>query len=86
MGGLQLAQELLSNTKACDVDPLEFLRTIQNEKLPLTVVGRPEVTYVEMLRAVDFVKAVIISAETTNAEARVLGITWLGRSALERKR
>lgn len=68
------------------MDPLEFLRTIQHEKLPLRVVGPTEVTCVEMLKAVDFVKAVIISVEATNAEARVDGITRLGRSALDRKR
>lgn len=68
------------------MEPIEFLRHLQAEELPFTVTGRANVVCVEMLNAVDFVRAVIISREFDSAEARVEAITWLGRSALDRKR
>ncbi|MDH6169254.1 hypothetical protein M2282_004418 [Variovorax boronicumulans] len=68
------------------VNPSDFLRSIQVQQLPLVVEGTPAVACVEMLLAVGYVKAVIVSTDPMNAQARVEEITWLGRRALDRRR
>lgn len=68
------------------LEPMEFMRELQTQPLPLVVKGSAPVACVKMLRAVDFIKAVVISKDPAKAEARVEQITWLGRRALEKKR
>ncbi|MDM0112875.1 hypothetical protein QTI66_12005 [Variovorax sp. J22R133] len=68
--------------------PLEFLRQIAQEKLPLAVYAPADIDRLRVLRAADLVTALIPPAEPlegggqSHKAAQVLAITPRGRDAL----
>lgn len=62
--------------------PLDYLRQIAQEDLPLTVKHEAEIDKLRVLQAADLV-SVVLSGNTADLQcARVLAITSKGRAAL----